>query len=255
MERTGMIKNLHELDKRLSAKVEIHICGASAAILQNALKRASYDIDVVQSSVSLNDLEMRKILDQICKPQNERESWLNDRARETIIKRFPESYKFDQVLIEGEIFERLHPMLISNADFVICKLVLDKEMRPRDIQDVKNIELKEHDVKRIYKKLDMFSIEKPGKALMIEGLFKEMRPELVITRQGYLYRNENEIAEYVKSRYGVNPDKGTIESWKENIDNNRPASIIIGKIDYKMGIDIENGNSELVSKDSAYRKR
>jgi hypothetical protein len=55
MERSEMIRNLHELDNRLSTEVEIHICGASAAILKNALKRASGDIDVIHSSIPLND--------------------------------------------------------------------------------------------------------------------------------------------------------------------------------------------------------
>ncbi len=50
--------------------------------------------------------------------------------------------------------------------------------------------------------------------------------------------------------------RATIELWKENIDNlvRRPSSII-GSGDYKMGVDIDNGNTALKSKDAAYRKQ
>jgi hypothetical protein len=65
MERSQMIRNLHELDKRLQNVVEIHICDASAAILRNALKRASGDIDVISSSIPLRDPLVRKVLDEI----------------------------------------------------------------------------------------------------------------------------------------------------------------------------------------------
>lgn len=257
MERSQMIRNLHELDIRLLKEVEIHICGASAAILRNALKRASGDIDVISSSIPLTDPKVREVLDEIDKAPNERESWLNDNSKEDILNRFPKSYKFDKEQIEGERFDKLRPVLISKADFVICKLSIEKDKkRPRDIPDVKAIELNNSDVERIYKKLNDISLEKPGLALMIEGLFKQTRPEFVVTDKGYPYTNEIEIAEYVKSRYGMDTDKAIIELWKEDIDNLiRKPSTIIGSVDYKMGSDIDNGNTVLKSKDTAYRKQ
>jgi len=42
-------KNLHELDKKLWTDLDIEICGASSAILKNALTRNSIDIDVCKN--------------------------------------------------------------------------------------------------------------------------------------------------------------------------------------------------------------
>jgi hypothetical protein len=201
--------------------------------------------------------KIRNLLDEIDRSPNEKESWLNDRAREDIINRFPKSYKFDQEKIEGEKFNKLRPVLISKADFVICKLAIDtSNMRPRDIPDVKSVELNKLDVDRIYKKLNEISVENPGQAIKIEGLFKQVRPEFVVTEMGYSYTNENEIVDYIKSRYGVDTDKTTIAQWKEDIDNLiRKPSVIVGVVDYAMGSKIENGNLNLVIKDSHYRIR
>jgi hypothetical protein len=252
-----MIRNLHELDMRLQNVVEIHICGASAAILRNALKRASGDIDVISSSIPLRDPSVRKVLDEIDEAPNDKESWLNDTSKETILGCLPKSFKFDKEQIEGEKFDKLRPVLISKADFVICKLAIGKDaLRPRDIPDVKTVELNKGDVERFFNKLNNISHENPALALRIEGLFKQIRPEFVVTDQGYAYTNEKEIAAYVKNRYGVNVSKDTIELWQEDITNfvKKPSSIV-GYVDYKMGEEIDAGNAVLKSKDAMYRKQ
>ena len=76
MNRTEMIKNLHELDKRLWTTLDIEICGASSAIIKSALKRNSMDIDVVKTSYPLDDPKMRKVLDEILYIPNDLPSWL-----------------------------------------------------------------------------------------------------------------------------------------------------------------------------------
>ena len=59
MNRNEMIKNLHELDKRLWTTLDIEICGASSARIKSALNRNSMDIDVVKTSYPLDDPKMR----------------------------------------------------------------------------------------------------------------------------------------------------------------------------------------------------
>jgi hypothetical protein len=168
MNRSEMLKNLHELDKRLWTTLNIEIGGASSAILQNALKRTSGDIDVINSSFPLNDPKIRHILDEIAKSPNEKESWLNQSAREDILKRFPQAYKFDEEDIAGEVFKKLNPKIISKADFVICKLSIEEENRRlHDLPDVKDLTIDRHDVKNIYRKLDELSLEKRPLALKI----------------------------------------------------------------------------------------
>jgi Nucleotidyltransferase of unknown function (DUF6036) len=255
MNRSEMLKNLHKLDKKLWMKLDIEICGASAAILKNALARSSGDIDVINSSFPLNDPKMRNILDEIEKSPNERESWLNQNAREDILRRFPKSYIFDTDTIEGESFKNLHPTIISKADFVICKLSIEEEKRRlHDIPDVKNLMLDKSDAKRIFDKLNMLSIDKQPLALKIEGLFKQIRPEFVLNNDQLPYSNGQEIGDYVLKRYGVKIKNLNVEHWNEDIIGMiKKPSTIIGEIDYKAGEAIESGNALFAAKDREYR--
>lgn len=255
MNRSEMLKNLHELDKKLWMKLDIEICGSSAAILKNALARSSGDIDVINSSFPLNDPKLRKILDEIVKSPNERESWLNQSARDDILRRFPKSYRFDTDTIEGESFKNLRPTIISKADFVICKLSIEEDKRRlHDIPDVKNLMLEKSDAKSIFDKLNMLSIDKQPLALKIEGLFKQVRPEFVLNNDELPYSNGQEISQYAFKRYGVRPKETKIVQWNEEIiDMIKKPSTIIGNMDYKAGEAIEKGNTSLAIKDREYR--
>jgi len=255
MNRSEMLKNLHELDKKLWMELDIEICGASAAILKNALSRSSGDIDVINSSFPLNDPKLRTILDEIDKSPNERESWLNQSAREDILQRFPKSYRFDTDTIEGESFKNLHPTIISKADFVICKLSIEEEKRRlHDIPDVKNLKLESAEAKRIFEKLNMLSIEKQPLALKIEGLFKQVRPEFVLNNDELPYSNGQEISQYAFKRYGIKPKETIISQWNDEIINMlKKPSTIIGNIDYRAGEAIEKGNTLFAAKDREYR--
>lgn len=250
-----MIQNLHDLDRKLWMQINIEICGASAAILNNALKRSSYDIDVIYSSFPLADPRMRKILDEIDKSPNQRESWLNDRCREDIKKRFPEAFKFDKERIVGEQFLRLHPTVISKADFILCKLAIDPaERRNHDLLDVKNIVLDQTDVQRFFEKLQVISQYKQGMALKVEGLFKQLRSEYVFTLDDLPYTNVNEIIDYCRQRYGMKPNKATIDEWRDDINNiNKRPATIVGMIDYNIGMEIESGNNRYAERDIKYR--
>jgi hypothetical protein len=256
MNRLEMLKNLHELDKRLWITLDIEIGGASSAILQNALKRTSGDIDVINSSFPLNDPKIRRILDEIGKNPNEKESWLNQSARDDILRIIPKTYKFDQENIVGEVFKKLHPKIISKADFVICKLLIkEDERRLHDLPDVKNLLIDRHDVDKIYEKLNKLSIERHSLALKIEGVFKQIRPEFLATEKGLPYSNSSEIAQYYHKRYGVQPSKNMKEEWDHDIDRmiRKPASIV-GELDYNIGKEIENGNTAIAQRDREYRE-
>jgi hypothetical protein len=129
-------------------------------------------------------------------------------------------------------------------------------LRPRDIPDVKAVELSNSDIERFFNKINDISHENPALALRIEGLFKQIRPEFVVTDQRFAYTNEKEIATYVRNWYGIDISKDTLEQWQEDITNlvKKPSSII-GYIDYKMGEEIDAGNTVLKSRDATYRKQ
>ena len=256
MNRSEMISNLHALDERLWVSLDIEIVGASSAILQNALKRSSGDIDVINSSFPLNDPKMRRILDEIAKNPNDRESWLNQNAQEDILRRLPKNFKFDKRVIIGEKFNLLRPKLISKADFVICKLLIEEDKRRlHDLQDVKELFIDEKDVQKIYRKLYDISIEKHALSLKTEGLFKQIRQEFVLNEDDLPYSNCEEIARYYFSRYGVKVSQKEIDLWSEEMDQllKNPATII-GELDYSAGEEIEHGNTDVASNDHKYRQ-
>jgi hypothetical protein len=255
MDRDKMLWNLHEFDRRLWTRVTIKIGGASAAILKNALKRGSGDIDVVQSSMPLNDERIRVILDEVDKSPNERESWLNEQCRESIEKQLPENYRFDEELLEGEVFKFLRPTVISKADFVICKLAIDQhERRNHDLLDVQSVLLTPKEVERLFQKLDELSKGNHGLSLRIEGMFKQLRPEYLRDHNGNVFSNADDIMEYCFRRYGYKKDKTLRDEWQEDINNIvKKISTIVGMIDYKAGTAIESGNTDLALKDSKFR--
>jgi hypothetical protein len=255
MNRSEMLKNLHELDKKLWTALDIEICGASAAILKNALKRSSIDIDVVKASYPLDDPKLRKVLDEILYIPNDLPSWLNSNAEKSIFGVLPKTYEFDRERIAGESFGKLNPKLISNADFIICKLSIEEQnLRSNDYPDVKNLVISIKDVERFYEKINKLSRDNQALSLKMEGIFKQLRPEHAYNEEKMPFSNGQDIANYSLKRYGITNSKSAIEQWNDDIINmiKKPA-IIVGEIDYKAGQEIENGNKRFAGKDREYR--
>jgi len=255
MNRSEMLQNLHALDKKLWTTLDIEICGASSAILKNSLLRNSMDIDVVKASYPLDDPKMRKILDEILYIPNDLPSWINADAEKSIYKVLPQSYEFDRESIVGESFHKLNPKLISNADLIICKLAIkEHNLRSNDYLDVKNLVITIKDVERFYGKINELSKQNHPLSLKIEGVFKQLRPEHAYDEEKMPFTNGGDIARYSFKRYGIKPNKSTIDEWNDAITHllKKPA-IIVGDIDYKAGDAIENGNSVFAVKDREYR--
>jgi hypothetical protein len=257
MNRSEMLKNLHELDKKLWTDLDIEICGASSAILKNALTRNSIDIDVVKTSYPLDDPKMRRILDEILYIPNDLPSWLNSEAERNIYQVLPKTYEFDGESIAGENFHKLNPKLISNADLIICKLAIEEHnLRSNDYLDVKNLAVTIKDVGRFYEKINEFSKYNQSLSLKMEGVFKQLRPEYAYNEEKMPFSNGKDISRYVFKRYGIKPSKITIEEWNDDIINMiKKSAIIVGEIDYKAGKEIGGGNSKFAAKDREYRIR
>jgi hypothetical protein len=257
MNRSEMLKNLHELDKKLWTALDIEICGASSAILRNALKRNSMDIDVVKASYPLDDPKLRKILDEILYIPNDLPSWLNSDARKNIYRVLPETYKFDEESIAGETFRKLNPKLISNADLIICKLSIEEHnLRSNDYLDVKDLSIDIKDVERFYDKINFLSRHNQSLSLKMEGIFKQLRPEHAYNEERMPFSNGEDIAQYALKRYGIRSNNTTVEEWDDDIIGMiRKSATIVGEIDYKAGQAIGNGNANFAARDRAYRSQ
>jgi hypothetical protein len=253
MARQRMIKLLHELDKELKVSLEIEICGASCAILNHGLDRTSTDIDVMRSSIPFSKEEIIKAI-QVVAAQNATEQlWINDDAKD-LFKHIPADYRPDTSPIHGEEFDKLHPKVISKADFVITKLAHYERIRQWDISDIRTLKIGKTDELSIYKKLDSIATKQQYNALMIEGNFKVIRGDLVKTDSGYSFANANEIAEYAYKRYQKKPSNTEIAEWQHSLDNmTAKASSIIAKVDLNAAQILNKGDIQLSDADKSYR--
>jgi len=250
-----MIKNLHELDKRLWTTLDIEICGASSAIIKSALNRNSMDIDVVKTSYPLDDPKMRKVLDEILYIPNDLPSWLNSESEKSIYKVLPRSFRFDKESIVGESFQKLNPTLISNADLVICKLAIEENnRRNNDFPDIQRLALSIKDAECLYEKINEFSKYNHPLALEMEGNFKQLRHEFVWDFERMPITNGDDIAKYSLKRYGIKPSNNKIEGWNDDIQSmiKKPATIV-GNIDRNASKMIKEGNLAIAKKDNEYR--
>src|SRR5512133_2404189 len=116
------------------------------------------------------------------------------------------------------------------------------------------IDLKYHDVEKIYNKLDSIAKNNLFDALMIEGNFKSIRQDLVKDSFGHSYTTVNDISNYSEKRYGIAPSNGTIENWRESIESMpKKTNSIIASIDISAAKLVKEGNNSIVSYDIKYR--
>ncbi|NLD99057.1 MAG: hypothetical protein GX640_04220 [Fibrobacter sp.] len=250
MNRNEMIMYLHEIDADLRQPVDLVICGASAAILNHGLKRNSIDIDVLNTSVPL--LLLKDSIEKVAKKYNFDSKWLNDESK-ILYTHLPENYKPDTEKVAGESFKYLKANVVKKADFIITKLAFYEQIRNKDIADIKAIEINRSDVSRFYEKLDEIAISNQIDALKMESIFKQCRPELVKTLDGYSFHNEKDIAAYCLERYSLTPPDTTVENWKYSLDTmNTQAGLIIAQIDWNAAKRMNVGCSGL-KKDLSFR--
>jgi hypothetical protein len=253
MDRREMIKMLHELDNTLKSRLEIEICGASCAILNHGLKRASTDIDIMRSSASFTEEDLLRAIHTVALHNGTEPLWINDTSRE-LFKYIPEDYKPDTEPVKGETFKLLKPKVISKADFVITKLARYDHIRQWDISDLKALRLSEDDVRAVYRKLDAISLQQHADALMIEGHFKAIRSDLVKDEDDSSYSNARQIAEYAFKRYGIKSSGDEIADWQSSIDNlTKPTGAMIAKIDLNAAAIIKKGGGKIAECDKNYR--
>lgn len=251
--RQEMIVMLHELDASIETKLEFEICGASSAILNHGLDRASTDIDVLRPSSPLSDQGICEAIKKIAIKHGVTIQWINDDAK-VLFSNIPEHFEFDTDPINGEIFQNIKPRVISKADFVITKLAHHDTLRLWDITDVKKILLTEGDLKRINTKLDNISQKRPYDAIRIEAHFKATRPDMVKTNAGYSYTNAAEVADYSLKRYGVGIDEKNIKHWQIELDKmESKASNLVAKIDFSAAEKIKNKDEAVLKADQKFR--
>jgi hypothetical protein len=253
MDRNEMIKLLHELDRELKSNLEIEICGASCAILNHGLERASTDIDVMRSSIPFYAGEIKKAINDVALNNNTESLWINDQSKE-VFKHIPEDYAPDTDPIPGEEFKFLKPKVISKADFVITKLAHHQHLRQWDISDLKTLSLSESDVRSVFRKVDRIAEKQHYDALMIEGYFKSIRSDLVKDENGYSYTTAKTIAKYAQKRYGIKTPESDVSDWQETLDNlTMKAGAIIAKIDLNAAELIKKGDRGIAKRDRSFR--
>lgn len=253
MGRNEMIKLLHELDGELKSNFVIEICGASCAILNHGLERTSTDIDVMRSSIPFDVKEINHAINAVALHNHTEPLWINDNSKE-VFKHIPENYTPDTNPIKGEKFNLLKPKVISKADFVITKLAHHQHVRQWDISDLKTLNLIDSDVRSIFRKLDHIAENRHYDALMIEGMFKSIRSDLVTDETGFSYAKANKIAEYSIKRYGKKASDHIVSNWQEMLDNlTKSAGAIIASIDLKAAEVINKGDSEMAKTDKRFR--
>lgn len=230
MNRNEMIMYLHEFDSDLKMPVTLVVCGASAAILNHGLKRNSFDIDVMNTSVPLELL--KESIEKVAKNHRFDHKWLNDDSK-IIYTRLSKNYEVDTDIIANEKFKYLNVHVITKPDFIITKLAYYDQIRNKDISDIKLIELGVDDIKRFYKKVDKISISRQIDALKIESIFKQIRPEMVKTLEGYSFHSENDIFDYCRQRYSFTPPDSIMQEWKSSLSSmDTKSGLIIANIDW-----------------------
>jgi hypothetical protein len=253
MDRTEMIKMLHELDAELKAVLEIEICGSSCAILSHGLGRASTDIDVMRSSIPFEEENLHQAIYSVAIHNGSDAQWINDHAKE-VFKHIPDDFKPDTSPITGENFKLLRPKVISKADFIITKLAYYDRIRQWDISDIKSLRLSPEDVDSIFRKLDRISEKRHCDALMIEGNFKAIRSDLVKDIHGHSYVTGRNIAEYAFERFGIRITSHEEAVWQESIDNlTAKPGALTAKIDLQAAKFIGKNSANILEFDRKYR--
>jgi hypothetical protein len=253
MDRLTMIRLLHELDQMLETELEIEICGASCAILNHGLNRTSTDIDVMKSSIPFDNELISHPIHLVAVHNGSEDNWINDKSR-AVFDYIPLDFKTDTRPIAGESFGLLKPKVISKADFVITKLARHDHLRQWDILDLNKIFLEENDVAQLFQKFDDLSLQRQYDSLCIEGLFKNIRSDLVKNEDGFTYSSAQELAEYQKRRYGKAVQKITMYLWQEQIDNLiKKSGAIVSDIDLDAAKEIKAGIGKTAACDRAFR--
>ena len=201
LDKKKMIKLLKSLDKGLDKPLEIVISGASALILQGMGNRTSLDVDIIKSSEQIKGTRLEELINEIGLKNGVSSDWMNDKAKITF-NYLPEDYHLNtKELKEG--FDKLQPFIISKADSVITKLAFIENIRTWDIKDIRQMDLNSEDVESIYEKVQTIGKNDPERAQRIEIAFKNIRPELIVNKDGFSYTNIEEIEDYAYTKYSI----------------------------------------------------
>lgn len=242
-----MLSLLHELDRAIIAPLQIEICGGSCGILNHWLSRVTSDIDVMRSSLSLQDNSIFSAIKLVAEKTNSNIDWINDNAK-ALYDFLPLTYTPITEAIPDENFTLLDPRILSKADFIITKLATIGVTRQHDITDVKSVELRDSDKMQLEKQLKSIASTDAVIALRIESVIKQTRPDLVGSLNAY------ELADYSLNRFGRKPTAQTIAEWESDINNMiQKAGIIAARIDWTAAMQIEQGDADIARFDWNYR--
>ncbi len=252
--RDEMLAMLHELDAALEGPLGIVICGGAAAILSYGLRRQSLDVDVLNSTVSLERPGIKKAIENIGAAHSKSSIWLNDHAKK-VYEYLPENYTPDTQPLAG-FFKKLQPVVIEKADFVITKLAYYEKIRLRDSRDIEEVIYNQDDILKLYRKLDALAKKDHVRALLIEANFKEFKPEWVRDKDGFRFHRAETIAKYVEVRYGLMIPETEQQEWEDElVGMTSTSSGIIARLDRKMAESIKLGDKDKAKRDFSYREK
>jgi hypothetical protein len=217
MNRQNMLSMLMAFDEELDKPLTIVITGASALIIRNIVIRQSGDIDILRASEDINAPKLHEMILKLSERFSLPPAWMNDDAKKTL-ELLPKEYKFDLIKVEGD-FKKLLPYVISTPDSVISKLVLFENIRPWDVSDIMALNFTELEIAAVKSKLEFIHRKDPALSLNIEIAFKKIRPDLVLTKEGFSFSTVKEVAEYAKSRYKLRISKNRLDVWDSAIKN------------------------------------
>jgi len=164
--RAELLTLLHELDRRLTAPLEITVCGGAAGILCHGLRRGTLDIDVVQSLPALPATEAARR--SVAEARGLGDGWLNDGAK-GFVDYLPDGFMARRVPV-GDHFARLRVFALARVDLLVMKLMA---FRPEDIVDVLAMGIGGADIEVIRRTVDKVSRFDAKKAYAVTMFLKE----------------------------------------------------------------------------------
>lgn len=216
-DKEEMLSLLHSLDKKLSKPINLHICGGAAGILAHELGRKSMDIDIIESSPVLEEIN-NEIIEVAKENDLKDEKWINNdsiRGDHYI----PEDYTDRLIKIDGT-FDNIKAFCISKIDLVITKLSI-YSIRERDVDDISELKLNKEEYRKISEIIDRIAKHNLDRASFIDHKLNALNP--------YAAKRDNDVNEknsihtlkdalaYAKNKYSLVFENEVVSMWKNDL--------------------------------------
>jgi len=221
LSKDKILELLHNLDNKLKRKIRLDVGGGAAAILKYGIDRRTTDVDIVKSSIPMEDIKdtIEQTAEEAHIPPNpHNELWLNDNTKR--VRRYLDPDYESRLTRIPDRFKYLELNFISKADLVIMKLAIDN-IRERDIDDLTSLDLTLQERNLIHKIIDSISKHDPDFAGYMEIKFNELQPETRKTEHPISDKSDiktlEDLCAYSEKAWMQKIDEKFVAMWRQDL--------------------------------------